>query len=350
MAGTIKQLKENISYIQNELKELSPEERSEVFRDDNGFKDFTDALKEMYEHISKLEKGRALLNNAGERIEFKEDASTLAEQLFREERTSLRSFDELQTKKSKLLNRAVKNLTQEIDDFNHALQIRDDYNIIESGMRGLNNRHEKTKLESSAGIQKIMMKPYLTNPAEQKKDINEMNKLLKSTKSVFIKNSHYFNALEDSLKALKDFTDRLPQGQKKLNEAQTLKLTELYKNAYKAADSYINRKENYTVRGNRMNMAIRLREALRTGAAAHMGLEMRREEEQKKAARNADEKKAEKKVDESKKVQVPLSKLSKEMEKGLGMPDKAPARRNSFVKANKQPSMAPLSRQNSLGV
>ena len=347
MAGTLKQLRENISYMQNELKELSPKERSEVFRDDTEFKEFTDTLKDLYEFIGKLETTKDMRGIPGKLENFREDGDKLSEHLFMEEQLALKSARELETKKGKLLNRAIKGLTQELDDFNHALQGRDNKKDIESAMRSLNNQHEKNKLEPSAERQKIMLKSYLTDPAEQKKDIDEMNKLLKSTKSVFIKNSPYFNALEDSLKALKDFTDKLPQGQQKLNDTQTLKLTELYQNAYKAANSYINRNENYTVRGNRMNMAIRLRETLRTGAAAHMGLERRMKEEQ--LAAEAAKKAAEKKAAKPEKEQVPVSKLAKELEKELGKFDKAPARRNSFAKKSKQPSMAPISRQKTLG-
>lgn len=356
MAGTIKQLKENIRYMQTELKGLSAQERSEVFKGDEQFKDFTDALKDMYELISKLEKAGALPDNLVEEKELKEDSDKLAEALFWNERRALISARELKTKKGQLLNNAIKGLTQEIDDFNKAISsvifAQENYEKVEKIMRAKNNVHEKKKLEPSAQRQQIMLKSYLTDPAVQKKDVDEMNKLLKSTKSIFIKNSPYFNALEDSLKALKDFTDKIPQGQQKLDDAQTLKLTELYQNAYKAADSYINRNVNYTVRGNRMNMAIRLRETLRTGAAAHMGLERRKKEEQMEAVKKKEQMKAAKKVNKSEKERVSVSKLLKELKKENGEVGNASARRNSFVQKKQQPSADianTISRQKTLG-
>lgn len=339
MAGTIKQLKENINFIQSQLKGLSRKERDEVFRcDDKQFKEFINSLNDVYKFISKLDKDGHLPKDKGNLVEFKDSTSDLINRLFREERLSLHSPYDIQTENGKRLNSAIKNLTQEIDDFNHALGIRSDYKFVESGMRGLNNRREKRILEHSSELQKIMLNSRLSDVAEQKKDIDQMTKLLNSTKSIFIKNSPYFDALENSLKALKEFTDKLPQGQQQLNEAQTEKLTELYNNAYKAADSYINRKENYAVRGNRMNMARQLRETLRVGAGAHLGLEKNKAEAAKKAA--------EKRAAILKKVKVSLNELNKDPGK-----DKAPSRRNSIAEKSKSPlsNDAPITRQRTLG-
>ncbi len=344
MAGTLRQLKENISYIQNELKDISADKKKEVFKTNADFLDFSASLQEISEFITRYEKAVATRGYNINLVAMREDLDRTTERLFANEYLALRSSSELQTKDGKLVNKAIKNLTQELDDFNRVFQRMDEKKDIETGMRNLNNRREKTKLEASADRQKIGLKSYLTDVAEQKKDIKEMSQLLKSTKSIFIKNSPYFNALEDSLKALKSFTDKLPQGQTKLNESQAQKLTELYNNAYQAANSYINRNENYTVRGNRMNMAVRLREALRTGAGAHRSLELRQEEEQKKAAKKAQKNKAK----APRKELVSLNRLEKEFEKELGKFDKAPARRNSVAQKS-QPSKAPISRQKTLG-
>ncbi len=341
MAGTIRQLKENISYIQKELQNLSPQDRAEVFRGEQEFQDFTSALNDVFTIVSKLEKDGQLPDNRQKLINLREDASNLMETLFAEENLSLRSFDDLQTKNAKLLNRSIKSLTQDIYDFHHVLPLRNEFDRIEAGMRGMNNKREATKLDSSAQLQKVMLRAHLTKTAEQKKDVNEMMNLLKSTKSVFVVNSHYFDALENSLKALKKFTDRLPADQTKLNEAQTLTLTTLYNNAYNAANAYINRNENYSVRGNRMNMAIRLREALRPGAAAYKGLQLRTEEAQKKAALDAAV--AAKRAAANKRA-ITMNTLKKEFEK----PVNAPHRRNS-ISVKKQPGKDTLSRSHTFG-
>lgn len=358
MASTIRQLKENISYIQKKLQNLDPEDRAEVFKGDNELQGFIDALDDMYSFISKFEKDRTVSRDLEERYAVQDVCSNFYHKLSAEKSRATHPFDRLQSQSGKLLSKSIRDLVIDIYEFDMAFQLGDKYDHIENSMCRSTADREQGKFRSSVERQKAAPHNSLNKTVQQKNTANEMLELLQSTKSVFVKNSPYFKALEDSLKALKKFTDRLPADQAELNKAQTLKLTELYDNAYQAANAYINRKESYTVRGNRMNMAILLRDALRTGAAAHKGLVMRSKEEEKKAAQNvnaevqqaeaqnvivenpkapeipnAEGKKevvknaGEEKLEGQHKKQLPLNALAEK----LGKSDKLPSRRNSIA-------------------
>ncbi len=370
MASTIRQLKENISYIQKKLQNLDPEDRAEVFKGDNELQGFIDALDDMYSFISKFEKDRTVSRDLEERSAVQDVCSNFYHKLSAEESHATHPFDRLQSQSGKLLSKSIRDLVIDIYDFNMAFQLGDKYDHIENSMCRSTADREQGKFRSSVERQKAAPHNSLNKTVQQKNTANEMLELLQSTKSVFVKNSPYFKALEDSLKALKKFTDRLPADQAELNKAQTLKLTELYDNAYQAANAYINRKESYTVRGNRMNMAILLRDALRTGAAAHRGLVMRSKEEEKQAARNvnaeaqnvivenpkapeiphAEEKKevvknaGEEKLEGPHKKQLPLNALAEK----LGKSDKLPSRRNSIA-GDMVPTKHSVTRSNTFG-
>ena len=286
------------------MNSLTEAERADVFRSDESFRNFNSALQEMSNFLNKFEKAGKLPILPNEKNKFKEEGTTACDHVFREEFYSLKSAKNLTTKRGRLMYRATKDLTAELQDFYQVFEKNDTVKNVESSMRAKNLDRENQMLEASAERQTIFIKSQLTDVATQKADVAGMMKLLKSTKSVFLKDSNYFTDLENNLNALKNFTDRLPQDMKKLDEEQTKKLTELYKNTYKAADAYINRPNQPGVpvaRGSRMNMALRIREAMRPGAAAYMALDKIKKREAAKAV-NADNNVAAQNVKADKKV------------------------------------------------
>ncbi len=263
MAGNVKQLKEDLKAYYEEMTKLPQETKVVLFESERNYKEYCKQIKNAYKAVDNVKTKGTVREKDRQAAELVSSMMDIAALNFAPKNRNV--------KLGKLTIAKHAAIVGEVSDFAAALKDLKVGGRMESLSEKLKEKQDKRELNrymASADKQsRTGTSEKFNDVAYQKLRANKMLKFLNDTKHALLPDSDHFKALENSLKAFKAVTDKLPAGQEKLNNEQARALREEYQKIYKAADAYINRSDGSHARAERMDMARLIRDAVRESAA-----------------------------------------------------------------------------------